>query len=541
MRPIIHAFGHGLTPLVRSFHRSLDNPQAAQAKIQAELCDRLIHSDYGAHYGIHSIADWEKLPIVDYDDIQDWIDRQLAHPHHSILTPEPILFCEHTSGSIGPAKRIPYTRGLRQSFSQMFCIWAQNLIQHGPQFSTGKVYFCVSPKFSDFQTHQTPDSQPLSIEEPLAETMLAPSFQDDSDYLEPWLQRVLSPFLVTLPHLGRLRSPEEFQQALCSRLLKEARLETISIWSPSFLEVQLAYLQQHRHHLLQCLDTPISDRRRQALMADPIVWEEVWPQLKFISCWDSATAADQADHLRSLFPGVCVQGKGLLATEAPMTVPLILAGTDADYSARYNQEQVPLVTEVFFEFETVDAVPTVYQLHELQEGQEYRIVVSQKGGLYRYRMGDRIRVTHRYRQTPCLQFLGRDRSMSDMVGEKLNGDFVARVLNQLPLETVSFKSLIPVLAPHPHYMLLLEQNDSIEQAISSLASQLESGLCRAYHYRQARLLGQLAEARVYVASGAAEVVIQQKLRAGQRWGDMKHSLLEPQPWPCAIDYFHSCN
>ena len=114
-----------------------------------------------------------------------------------------------------------------------------------------------------------------------------------------------------------------------------------------------------------------------------------------------------------------VQGKGLLATEAPMTIPLIKA-----------QGCVPVLNEVFFEFEHQG---NIYHLHELELGKVYSIIISQKGGLYRYRIGDRVRVTHYYLKTPCLEFLGRTETTSDLVGEKLHEDFVQDTLNQLHL------------------------------------------------------------------------------------------------------------
>jgi len=537
MRPVIQAFGHVLTPLVQSFHRSLENPQAAQARVQAELCDRLTSSDYGAHHGISSVDDWENLPIVDYDDIREWVERQLRNPDAAILTPDPILFYEQTSGSRGAAKQIPYTRGLRQSFSQLFCVWAHDLIQHGPRFSTGNVYFCVSPTLA----HSPASHQATNPQTP-TDSLLDQSLQDDADYLDPWLQRILNPFLVTVPNIGRIRSAEEFKQALGLRLIQAEKLETLSLWSPSFLLVQLSYIKQNRRQLLQSLGNAISDRRRAALMSDPISWVDVWPHLKFISCWDSANAADQANHIRSQFPGIFVQGKGLLATEAPMTVPLTQAQQTHGSNSCFGH--VPLLNEVFFEFEPItdDSIsgsntsePTVYQLHELQEGQDYRIIVSQKGGLYRYRMGDRVRVTHFYRQTPCLAFLGRDRFISDMVGEKLNSDFVSGAVKRLPIHDALFKSLIPVWSPHPHYVLLLESHhQSNQDNAASLSRQLEKELSLAHHYKQARLLGQLDPAQVYFTANAAEQVIQHKLRLGQRWGDIKHSILETKPWEHAV-------
>lgn len=496
MRPVIQTFGYLLSPRVRGFHQALDRPQMAQRRIQTTLCDRLVASEYGRSHNIQSLADWSRLPVVDYDEIRDWIQQQIDQPKAPILTPEPVLFWEKTSGSRGAAKRIPYTRSLRQSFSQLFCVWAHDLIRRGPSFSTGKLYFCVSPKLAETQ-------RPVPID----------ALQDDSDYLDPWLQRLLSPFWVSLPQLRQLRTAAQFKEALCLRLLSEEQLEIVSIWSPSFWTVQLDYIRAHRDRLRTQLGDRLSANRAQALMQPEIDWTAVWPQLKLISCWDSAAAADPADGLRSQFPGVMVQGKGLLATEAPMTVPLIEAGGD-----------LPLLTEVFFEFEEEGG--DLRLLHELETGKDYGIILSQKGGLYRYRMGDRVRVTHRYRETPCLQFVGRSHSVSDLVGEKLHEAFVGQVLASLHLTRAHFKSLVPVWTPQPHYVLLLDQADESEGAI---ARRLDAALCEAHHYHHARLLGQLAPAQVCVESTIAERLAQHRIRQGQTWGDLKYATLETRP------------
>ncbi len=537
MRGILWAFGNALKPTARHFHAALDNPHSAQRAVQHDLCDRLIASEYGKAHRIHRLDDWERLPVVNYEDIQRWVLRQLNHPRDAILTPDPILFSEKTSGSRGAAKHIPYTRSLRQSFSHLFCIWAQDLIQHGPQFSTGKMYFCVSPQLAEaqaldhaFSVTGVVDSLSPGNASPVASLSVRESVQDDSDYLDRWLQWVLRPFWVTVPNIGQIRSAEAFKDALCLTLLAEERLEIISVWSPSFLSVQLAHIAQHRERFLDMLRDRLTPHRyhklTSVLTTSPIPWTAVWPHLKLISCWDSAAAADQAASVRSHFPGVYMQGKGLLATEAPMSVPLIQA-SEAQHGT--CQGHVPLVTDVFFEFEAgePDHGSDIRRLHELEVGAEYNIIISQYGGLYRYRMGDRIRVTHRYRNTPCIEFLGRSQQVSDLVGEKLNGDFVARVLDQLALTNASFKSLVPITHPHPYYLLLTDWAGASEEVV---ARQLDSHLCRAHHYHHARLLGQLAPARVAIAPDMAERVTQYHLQTGKCWGDMKYPILETRPW-----------
>ena len=502
MRTIIKLFGKLLSPHAQRFLQALNNPQAAQRSVQEEIVSRLIESEYGQSLGIRSVADWHRLPVVEYHDIEEWIVREGKEvrgrdlrSRRSLLTPESILFYERTSGSRGPAKLIPYTKSLRAAFNHMFCVWAHDLIAHGPQFSTGKIYFCISPQLG------ARDPQPGII-----------GLKDDSEYLDGWLRWFLSPFLVSPAGINRLRSAEEFKSKLSQALLLEEKLEIISIWSPSFLKVHLDYIQAHQRRL--CSELEDLSPERQALLLQPsIPWTLIWPNLKLISCWDSARSADQAQLLRSLFPGVMVQGKGLLATEAPMTIPLLAA-----------QGCVPVLDEVFFEFE--DREGRIHQLHEIEMGDVYEIVLSQKGGLYRYRIGDRVSISHFYKSTPCLEFRGRSGATSDLVGEKLHAEFVSEAIESLALEATFFKSLVPVRQPVDHYILLL---DTAHEPPDAIAQRLDDALKQSPQYQHARLLGQLSSARVLVSRHIPETISMYRTHSGAKWGDIKHQILVTTP------------
>ncbi len=479
-RTWIKTFGYLLAPASKRFHTALANPEQAQKQVQQHLVQQLKNCEYGHQFNIRSSADWHRLPIVDYADLQPQI--AVSTQKESPLTPEPILFYEPTSGSSGPIKRVPYTRSLRRSFNHLFCVWAHDLIAHGPTFSKGKLYFSISPSFSDKGAEGT---------------------TDDADYLDPWLRWLLKPFLVIAPVS---KSPEVFKENLAKTLLQAENLEIISIWSPSFLTAQLDYIFANRERLAGDL----SEERSHLLLQSKIPWAKLWPHLKLISCWDSMTAADGANGLRQYFPDVLTQGKGLLATEAPMTVPLVAA-----------KGQVPLLDEIFFEFESLEG--NIYRLHELLVGETYEIIISQKGGLYRYRMGDRVQVTHHYLKTPCLKFVGRGKDVSDLVGEKLHVQFVSSAIGQLNISEATFQCLLPIREPTAHYVLLL---DFTEKSLQVIAQQLEHELCKSYHYRLARQLGQLAPVRAIASVTIIEQLSAQKAKSGQRWGDIKHTLLE---------------
>src|SRR5690606_32943905 len=115
--------------------------------------------------------------------------------------------------------------------------------------------------------------------------------------------------------------------------------------------------------------------RARAREIEGVPLAHLWPNLKLVSCWTSAASARVARALAERLPQALVQGKGLLATEAPMTLPLLGVGGF-----------VPMIDEVFFELE--DERGGVRLLHEAVDGEAYGVVLTQRGGLVRYRIGD---------------------------------------------------------------------------------------------------------------------------------------------------------
>ncbi|MEB3831430.1 GH3 family domain-containing protein [Phormidium sp. CCY1219] len=513
IRLTIKLFAKLLQSHAKRFRKALENPQTAQELVQRELLRRLAASEYGKSLGIaeegwkNPAENWQRIPIVEYDEIKSWIETPGRNGNseaskkkldrRSSLTPEPILFYEKTSGSRGTAKWIPYSKSLRRSFHHLFCIWAEDLIKNGPEFCTGKLYFCISPQVGDRET----------------ESQVTRGLEDDSDYLEEWLRWFLRPFLVSPAGLNRIRDVAEFKEKLCLALLAEENLEIISIWSPSFLQIHLDYIAQNHKRLVENLGGRISVFRAVLLEQSEIPWSKVWPHLKLISCWDSAHSAQQAEGLRRQFPQVLVQGKGLLATEAPMTIPLIAAGGF-----------VPILDEVFFEFE--DNCGRIFPLQNVRVGEAYSVIISQKGGLYRYRIGDRIRVTHFYRQTPCLEFIGRCKATSDLVGEKLHESFVCDIIKRLNVSDTFFKIVVSATKPTAHYLLLL---DRANRSAEEIAQQFDAELMRSPHYCKARAIGQLSAARVLISPQMPNRMAQYRTDGGKKWGDLKPEVLAIAP------------
>jgi hypothetical protein len=464
---------------LQRFETALQNPEQAQSTLLCELVQLLQHTEYGKEHNISSIDDFHNnLPIVTYEEIEPWIERQKSS-NQKILTAERPRIYEKTSGSSGPAKYIPYTKSLQRTFTRMGVLWGNDIVRYGPQLKSGKLFFSISPSFS--QPEKTQTGVPIG-------------FENDAEYISGWEYWALKPFLAIPPQISKIREPERFLFELCNALVRADKLEIISIWNPGFLLMLLDYIKENYKTL--------------GLNTFPD-FNQLWPNLKLISCWNSAQAKPLANQLSQELPNISIQGKGLLATEAPMTIP-------------WHQAKgfVPMLDEVYFEFESTSK--QILQLHQLEIGETYEIIISQKAGLSRYRIGDRIEVTHKYLDVPCFDFIGRGSSVADFVGEKLNETFVINVLDSLLPSTIGFRMLVFIRKPTSRYVLLLQECSGSKQKV---CTQLENKLQQAHHYRHARLLNQLQACEVYIHPEISTAFLQYKQQRGVKLGDIKTPIL----------------
>jgi hypothetical protein len=213
-----------------------------------------------------------------------------------------------------------------------------------------------------------------------------------------------------------------------------------------------------------------------------------WPNLRVISCWTHAAASLALPRLRAMYPNAIIQPKGLLATEGVISIPI--------------GDKHPLaITSHFFEFIDDDGV---HLAHELREGRDYRVVITTGGGLYRYDLGDLVRVDGFVEQTPSIEFIGRADDVVDLCGEKLSEPFVRSAF-----EACGVDASVAFLAPRDdHYALFIDGKAN--------ADALDAALRANPHYDYCRAIGQLGAIDVIPIRGDAF------LRAfGGKIGDVK--------------------
>jgi hypothetical protein len=160
-------------------------------------------------------------------------------------------------------------------------------------------------------------------------------------------------------------------------------------------------------------------------------------------------------------------------------------------------------------------------------------VLTTGGGLYRYALGDRVRVTGHMGTLPILSFLGREH-VSDMTGEKLHEEEVTRaVRSALAAErtAAAFWMVSPEQEKSLCYYVLYcetEGGDTLsrERAVSIL-KRVEEELCKNFHYLHSRRLGQLAPLRLFcIFRGAQESYFRRCISEGKKAGNIKPAPLD---------------
>jgi hypothetical protein len=407
-----------------------------------------------------------------------------------------------SSGSARAAKLIPYTRGLQRELSRAIDPWIADLYRAHPRVVGGPSYWSVTPPF------QAPA---------VASTSVVPvGFEDDTRYLggaRAWLARVA--LVAPTFHRGRPLDLDAFHLATLRALLLARDLRLISIWHPSFLLLLIDALAAHWDRLLD--DVGRADRRRadEIRAARPDDVRRIWPSLAVVSCWADGASRPAAAALRDRLSGIACQPKGLIATEGVVTIP-------------FGDRRPVAIRSHFYEF--IGDAGRARLAHELEIGREYAVVLTTAGGLYRYRLGDRVRVDGFAGRTPSLAFVGRDDRVCDACGEKLSDGFVAGVIDALcrNRERPRFAMLAPDEGPDGRAYTLFVDGEFARRP--GLAHALEAGLRRNPHYAWCVDLGQLRPARVApVGEGADRRYVDACVARGRRIGDVKPVSLDP--WP----------
>lgn len=463
---------------VNAFER--DSARCGEAQLDKLL--QIVGQNAGCHYGqkfgfpsIKSVADFQKaVPVNDYDALSPYIER-VARGEANILTAESPFMFATTSGTTGSRKLIPVTASYLGEFRRASTTSGYHMLKHFPSLSKGVTFSVFSP-----------------AEEGRTEGKIPYGAISGRLYLnEPALiRRYISP----LPYDVFLIKDYETKYYTLLRCALTLPITCIYTLNPSTIALLGRRLKLHAERLIkdvadgtlnppQPLPESIECAVKSFLKPDPkragylqdllnndqFTANNVWPELTLIACWTKAAASFYLQDFPDLFGSVPVCDITYGASEGRGTVFIS------------PERQALALRSHFFEFIEVDKMEKgnldALTAPQVETGKEYYILFTTSSGLYRYNIGDIVRVSGWYNRTPCLEFLHKGGNVSSFTGEKLTESQVTQAaLESARIENVPLRyfTVIPEFRPEPHYQLWLESTHNLtEEQLDRLAEQFD--------------------------------------------------------------------
>ncbi|MFH1417152.1 MAG: GH3 auxin-responsive promoter family protein [Planctomycetota bacterium] len=471
--------------IARRFFHAAEHATATQDELLSRLIARNADSGFGRDHYFHRIRTYDdfaaNVPIRSYDDMAPYINRVRNGDVGALFGgPQTILMFALTSGTTAEPKYIPVTRDVLAEWRRGWNVWGFKALLDHPACVVRHIVQVTSP----MEDHLAPSGAPCgAITGLLATTQkkLVRRF-----YTSPLAVAGITDSAAKYYTIMRMAIPKDVAWLVTA--------------NPSTLLVLARTADEHREQMIRDIhdgalraDMPVESAVRAALAPtlkpdsacasrlERIVREHgtLYPKhywdVGFLAHWTGGTMGLYLPQFPKYFGDVPARDIGLIASEGRMSVPME-DGTPGGILA---------ITGQFFEFVPAEEYgtpnPTVLRSDEVEEGREYFLLLTNASGLYRYDVGDRVRVTGRAGQAPVIEFLSRDAHTSSMAGEKLTEDQVVAAMRRAceAADGAAGGAVVDfVLAPRwaevPRYRLYVERESA--QRVDHLAPKLDKAL-----------------------------------------------------------------
>lgn len=403
----------------RRFLAACRDPFGAQARVLRRILRQAAHSRIGEAHEFSRIArlrdDREVIrtfqaavPIRSHAAMRDDLEAVYAGDWGRLCPSRPLFFAM-TAGSTGRYKYIPFTREFRRELGVGSRIFYGALEAGSPGLRGRKAQFLVGSA----EGGMTPDGIPQG-------------FASGFNYRNfPRLVRdrfILPYWIFTLEDVedrcyaaGRLLAGNRDLGALCAispvnlinvRQALERNAERLfRDLEEGTLTLRGTPVVSGKHHGRP--DPVLAEALRDAWMRDGTLSNRLlFPSLELLVCWQGGNMSYYLEELDRHFGLSRHFEFPISASEGIFAIP----------HRRDRAGGILAVTSHFLEFLPEDAAgdsPEPLTADRLRPGAEYRLVVTNSGGLYRYDMEDIVRVTSQYRATPVIEFVAKkDRQVS---------------------------------------------------------------------------------------------------------------------------------
>ncbi|KAF5801313.1 putative GH3 family protein [Helianthus annuus] len=455
-------------------------------RVQVETLKRILKENSEAEYlkkwGLDGKTDTESystcVPLVTHKDLEPLIQQIADGATHPILTGKPITTITLSSGTTeGKRKFVPFNDELTETTMQIYRTSfayrnrefpigngkALSFIYGSKQFktkggllagtATSNVYRSAQFK-KTMKDMQTPCCSP-------DEVIFGPDFHQSlychllcGLIFRDEIQVISSTFAHSIVH--SFRSFELVWEELCSDI-KTGTLST-RITVPTIRTAMAKILKPNAELAYKIHEKCLSLSNWYGLI------EELFPSVKYIYGIMTGSMEPYLKKLRHYAGGIPLLSADYGSSEGWI-------GANVNPTRPPEMATFAVLPHIgYFEFIPLrDAgplgriEPRPVGLTDVHVGEEYEVVVTNFAGLYRYRLGDVVKVVGFHNSTPELQFICRKDIMPainiDKNTEKdlqLSVEAAAKLLAAEKLEVVDFTSQVDLSSDPGHYVIFWE-------------------------------------------------------------------------------------
>ncbi|CAH1773426.1 unnamed protein product [Owenia fusiformis] len=419
------------------FHEATKSFNALQAKTLRELLLDSEGTQYGKDKGLTHQMTREELvkqhKLTKYADYESYVEKIFQGEEKILVQDRPKAICL-TSGTTGKQTYFPITERCLEKYAiepVQICN-ACRLDEFPGMWQLGKVLGLYFRKF----VKETEGGIPLG---PISATMdnLKPEFNFTSPKEAQELPSGPDGMYVHLlfglhdKHIIAIEGIFSFGlytamkvlEQKCHLLVKDVRNGTIN------RELNVP------NEKLQFLESKLTQNPKRA---DEIeaelekgfvgIIQRLWPRCCVIQVIDTGSMELYGDALKDIYcKGIPFYNRLYGATEGFCGINI--------WPRRAEREYVLLPEAIFYEFIPVDDAgedqPKTLFSDQLQVGECYELVPSNRSGCFRYRFGDVVKVTRFYNEAPVIQYMYRQGQVLNIVNEKVSEDAILRSVRRM--------------------------------------------------------------------------------------------------------------
>lgn len=492
---------------------SVRDADKMQTKFLLDWLNENRDTEFGRRYGfarINSIQEYQKkVPLSAYEDYTGDIDRIIAGEKNILTARGTVYFCI-SSGTVCDEKYIPITE---------YDLEAHYIYMYGAIFGQIREYYRDLPEseifgkifqIGEFAKTYMSDGTMDGIRSGCLYQWLDRNGEfDASDYCVP--KEILFPdTLEDLLYIkARLALAERELTAIHGVFINRVtgvmeyilRNWELLLDDMEYGTVSVQISEKQRNYLAEKL--PPDPERAKELRDIPRVGfqkgmiRKIWKNIKYILAIGGDSFFYYTKKMQEYADGVPIHFFVYAASEGVFGLVQEVGVPD-----RY----ILLPESVFFEFIPAGEDSAPLLMGDVETGRKYELVVTNRSGLYRYRLGDVVKVVGSYGKAPVIKFCYRRNQVINLAGEKSNQQqldmAVKRFEERSGIEVRGYCVSGYFSEIAPGYLFYME----CEKTIRNADEIFEACMCEANpEYRSCRNMGEIRRLHIeYLREGSFE-------------------------------------